>query len=109
MINCRGHLTNFSRVQGKAVWSLEGENIWSLAASETRDEVALGRQDGSVQLWKMTEWTLRATFHTKSGGTALQYGSIGTRRQSNVPSTFLIVRHREIQVMEACRQYQHIS
>lgn len=77
------------------MWSLEGENIWSLAACEARDEVALGRQDGSVQLWKMTDWSLGATFRTNSGGTALQYGSIGTKRQSNIPSTLLIVRLRQ--------------
>ena len=79
--------------QGKAVWSLEGENISSLAACESRGEVALGRQDGSVQLWETGDWSPRATFHTSSTGnvTALQYGSIAARRDSKLPKTFLIV------------------
>jgi WD40 repeat protein len=81
-------------MQGKAVWSLEGEDISCLAARDSRGEVALGRPDGRVQLWGVGEWTLRSTFHTSGGGcgAVLQYGSVGTKRESGgLPQIFLMV------------------
>ena len=83
-------------VQGKAVGSLEGEDISCLAARDSRGEVALGRPDGRVQLWGVGEWTLRSTFHTSGGGcgAVLQYGSVGTKRESGgLPQIFLMVSH----------------
>lgn len=80
--------------QGKAVWSLDVEGVSNLAASESRGELALTHSDGSLQLWDVEKWVLRATFSTRSCGSALMYGSIKpSKKQSDLlPDSFLLVR-----------------
>lgn len=71
------------------MWTLDDELISCLAASEVRMEVVLGRSDGSVQLWGVGEWKLRATLDCGSGVSRLMYGSINSNR--SLPHVFLLV------------------
>ena len=72
------------------MWTSEGEDVTSLAVSESRFEVALGRLGGLVELWDANGWSRKAQFHVENV-TALQYGSIGMKRQNQLPRIFLLV------------------
>ena len=84
-------------MQGKELWSpveVDGP-VTCLTGCESRGEVALSRSDGSVQLWDVDEWTLKATFNISGSVTKLIYASIGVhplKKSSVISQTFLMVK-----------------
>ena len=76
-------------LQAKPVWSLEGEQVFCLAADDSTLELATGKPDGSITFWDTQNWNIKATLLSTTGiVSTIKYGSV---KGSKLPATFVLV------------------
>ena len=73
------------------MWSLDGEQVVSIAGDSSTLELAVGKTDGSITLWDTQTWSIKATLQSELGKAiaTLKYVSIKTAKSTQ---TYLLVR-----------------
>ena len=73
------------------MWSLDGEQVVSIAGDSSTLELAVGKTDGSITLWDTQTWSIKAMLQLELGKAiaTLKYVTIKTAKSTQ---TYLLVR-----------------
>ena len=73
------------------MWSLDGEQVVSIAGDSATLELAVGKSDGSITIWDTQTWSAKASLQSEMGKAVATLKYI-TMKMHKLTQTFLLVR-----------------
>lgn len=73
------------------MWSLDGEQVVSIAGESATLELAVGKSDGSITLWDTQSWSIKATLQSEVGKAIATLKCV-TVKTAKSTQTYLLVR-----------------